>query len=173
MKNILISAALAAVTCTAAPAIAQERVGAHEDWAVYVADKPKECWLVSNAAKVENTRGGKPALNVNRGDILLYVTYLPAQKIIGEVSFGGGYPFKAGQAIKMQIGTATYDLLAEGEYAWSASSDIDTKIRVSMTKGANAVVNAESTRGTKTKDTFSLKGFTAALNDAKKRCGIS
>ena len=173
MKNIIISATLAAATCAITPAIAQERVGAHEDWAVYMADSPKECWLVSNAAKVENTRGGKPALNVNRGDILLYVTYLPGQKIVGEVSFGGGYPFKPGQAIKMQIGTATYDLLAEGEYAWSASSAIDTKIRVSMTKGADAVVRAESSRGTKTKDTFSLKGFTAALNDAKKRCGVS
>jgi hypothetical protein len=172
MKNILISATLAA-TCAMSPAFAQERVSAHEDWAVYTADSPKECWLVSNAAKVENTRGGKPALNVNRGDILLYVTYLPGQKIIGEVSFGGGYPFKAGQAVKLQIGTATYDLLAEGEYAWPATSEIDTKIRVSMTKGADAIVRAESSRGTRTKDTFSLKGFTAALKDAKTRCGVS
>jgi len=173
MKNILISATLASAICAVTPAVAQQRVGAHEDWAVYTADSPKECWLVSNAAKVENTRGGKPALNVNRGDILLYVTYLPAQKIVGEVSFGGGYPFKSGQAIKLEIGTATYDMLADGEYAWSASPEIDTKIRVSMTKGANAVVRAESSRGTKTKDTFSLKGFTAALKDVKSRCGVS
>ena len=173
MKNIIISATLAAVTCAITPAFAQERVGAHDDWAVYTADSPKECWLVSNAAKVENTRGGKPALNVNRGDILLYVTYLPGQKIAGEVSFGGGYPFKTGQAVKLQIGTATYDLLAEGEYAWAASSAIDTQVRVSMTKGSDAVVRAESSRGTKTKDTFSLKGFTAALKDAKARCGVS
>jgi len=173
MKNILISMSLAAATCAVTPAFAQERVGAHEDWAVYTAASPKECWLVTNASKVENTRGGKPALNVNRGDILLYVTYLPGQKIIGEVSFGGGYPFKVGQAVKLQIGSATYDMVPEGEFAWPASSAIDQQIRVAMTKGATAVVRAESTRGTKTKDTFSLKGFTAALKDAKTRCGVS
>jgi hypothetical protein len=173
MKKNILSATLVAATCAMTPAFAQQRVAAHEDWAVYTADSPKECWLVSNAAKVENTRGGKPAPSVKRGDILLYVTYLPGQKIVGEVSFGGGYPFKPGQAIKLQIGSATYDMVPEGEFAWPASSTIDTKIRVSMTKGSEAVVRAESARGTKTKDTFSLKGFTAALNDAKKRCGVS
>lgn len=172
MNKFLFSASVITAAFCASVASAQERVAAFDDWAVYTAANPKECWLVTNAAKVENTRGGKPALNVSRGDILLYVTYLPSQKIIGEVSFGGGYPFKVGQAVKMQIGSSTYDLVPDGEFAWPANSEIDTKIRVSMTRGATAIVRAESTRGTKTKDTFSLKGFTAALNDAKKRCGI-
>ena len=74
--------------------------------------------------------------------------------------------------LKLQIGSAKYDLISKGDYAWSASPEIDTKIRVSMTKGSTAIVTAESQRGTKTKDTFSLRGFTAALKDAKSRCGI-
>jgi L-asparaginase II len=39
-------------------------------------------------------------------------------------------------------------------------------------QGDSLHTQAESTRGTKTKDTFSLRGFTAALKDAKKRCGV-
>lgn len=171
MKKTIITTLVTATTIMT-PAFAQQRVAAFDDWAVYTAESPKECWLVSNVEKVENTRGGKPAPNVKRGDILMYVTYLPAQKIIGEVSFGGGYPFNPGQAVKLQIGSATYDMVPEGEFAWPASSAIDTQIRVSMTKGSDAIVRAQSARGTQTKDTFSLKGFTAALNDAKTRCGI-
>jgi hypothetical protein len=39
-----------------------------------------------------------------------------------------------------------------------------------MKKGAKAILTANSSRGTKTQDTFSLLGFTAAVEDAEKRC---
>ena len=39
-----------------------------------------------------------------------------------------------------------------------------------MKRGKEAVLTARSARGTQTKDTFSLLGFTAALDDARKRC---
>ena len=40
-----------------------------------------------------------------------------------------------------------------------------------MKRGADAVVTARSTRGTQTKDTFSLIGATAMIENAEKRCG--
>jgi invasion protein IalB len=40
-----------------------------------------------------------------------------------------------------------------------------------MKRGASAVISAVSGRGTATKDTFSLSGFTAAVEDTAKRCG--
>ena len=40
-----------------------------------------------------------------------------------------------------------------------------------MKRGANAVLSGRSGRGTNTQDTFSLLGFTAAVEDAAKRCG--
>jgi len=39
-----------------------------------------------------------------------------------------------------------------------------------MKRGANAVLNARSGRGTRTQDTFSLLGFTAAVEEAARRC---
>ena len=152
--------------------LAQKPVASFQDWGVYTSKDPKLCWLSSTASKVENTRNGKPAVNVTRGDIFLFITYLPSKNILGEVSFAGGYPFKAEQMVELQIGSAKYDLIPEGNYAWPANQKIDTKIRVSMTRGSTAVVRAESIRGTKTKDTFSLRGFTAALKATKSRCGI-
>jgi hypothetical protein len=39
-----------------------------------------------------------------------------------------------------------------------------------MKRGATATLTARSSRGTITKDTFSLSGYTAAVDDAAKRC---
>ena len=172
MNKIVFSILIVTISFFGSMASARKRVAVFQDWAVFTADKHKECWLVSAAAKVENTRSGKPAINVTRGNIILWVSILPKQKVYVEVAFTVGYPFKKGKMLKLQIGSAKYDLISKGDYAWSASPEIDTKIRVSMTKGSTAIVTAESQRGTKTKDTFSLRGFTAALKDAKSRCGI-
>ena len=71
----------------------------------------------------------------------------------------------------MDISGNTFELFTEGEWAWPATTDDDSKIITAMKRGADAVVSGESGRGTKTKDTFSLLGFTAAVEDAAKRCG--
>ena len=39
-----------------------------------------------------------------------------------------------------------------------------------MKRGVDAVLTARSSRGTQTKDTFSLLGYTAAVEEAEKRC---
>ena len=59
---------------------------------------------------------------------------------------------------------------AEDEMAWASSAEEDGKIIAAMKRGAKAVVTARSSRGTTTKDTFSLLGFTAAVDEAKNRC---
>ena len=46
----------------------------------------------------------------------------------------------------------------------------DKKMIQAMKRGAKATLTGRSSRGTKTEDTFSLKGFTAAVEDASKRC---
>ncbi len=54
--------------------------------------------------------------------------------------------------------------------AWSASDADDAKIVTAMKRGTDAKLTAFSSRGTKTEDTFSLFGFTAAVEEAEKRC---
>ena len=63
-----------------------------------------------------------------------------------------------------------FALFTEGEWAWARSNDDDTRIISAMKKGARAVLTARSSRGTKTQDTVSLIGFTAAVEDTEKRC---
>jgi invasion protein IalB len=55
--------------------------------------------------------------------------------------------------------------------AWAASEQDDARLITAMKRGSDAVLTARSSRGTQTQDTFSLLGFTAAVEDADARCG--
>ena len=115
-----------------------------------------------------NTKDGNP-VQVRRGDILLFVTFRPSAS--GEISFAGGYPFAGGSTVKLDVDGTTYDLITDGEWAWPGTKDDDAAILSALKKGTTAVLTAKSGKGTQTKDTFSLRGFTAAMEDAAKRCG--
>jgi hypothetical protein len=99
------------------------------------------------------------------------VFYRPSQGAKGQVAFTGGYPFATGSTVNVDISGNEFEMFTEGEWAWTASPSDDAKMVTAMKRGASAVVSAVSGRGTATKDTFSLSGFTAAVEDAEKRCG--
>ncbi len=163
-----------AVSFGAGSVIAQEqstnRVAAETDWSVFVEDNPTECWGVSTPKETVNSRDGR-VVAVNRGQTLLMVFYRPSAGANGQVAFTGGYPFASGSTVNLNISGTTFELFTEGEWAWPATSDDDGKIIAAMKRGADAVLTGKSGRGTQTKDTFSLLGFTAAVEDAAKRCG--
>ena len=159
-------------TASVSASLAQEstnRVAAKTDWSVFVEDDPTECWGVSAPKETVNTKDGR-VVAVRRSDILLFITYRPGSDVKGEVSFTGGYPFAGGSTVSLDISGNKFELFTEGEWAWPASAADDTKIITAMKRGAEAKVSGRSARGTKTTDTFSLLGFTAALDEAETRC---
>ena len=50
------------------------------------------------------------------------------------------------------------------------TSDEDKKIVAAMKRGDRMIVDGQSSRGTATKDTYSLKGFTTAYNAISAKC---
>ncbi|MFY9209857.1 MAG: invasion associated locus B family protein [Aestuariivita sp.] len=172
LTRLMAGLSLAALVSTGA--IAQEestnRVAAKTDWSVFVESDPTECWGVSAPKETVNTRDGR-VVAVQRGDILLFVFYRPGEDVKGQVTFTGGYPFANGSTVSLQVGSNSFELFTEGEWAWPASAADDAKIITAMKRGAQATLTARSSRGTQTVDTFSLLGFTAAVEDAEARCG--
>ena len=69
----------------------------------------------------------------------------------------------------MSTGT-TFTLFTNGEGAWAGSPEEDAKLIAALKSGAEVTISGRSGRGTKTEDTFSLMGFTAAMEEAAKRC---
>lgn len=174
MKTYLAAIVAGALALSVTPTFAQDestnRVNAETDWSVFVEDDPTQCWVVSTPSETVNTRDGR-VVSVQRGEILMFVSFWPGQERLGEVSFTGGYPFADGSTVTMAIGETSFELFTDGEMAWAASPQDDDRIILAMKRGASAVLTARSSRGTQTQDTFSLMGFTAAVEDAETRCG--
>ncbi len=164
-----VSLALLLANAATAQERSDNRVSANTDWSVFVESNPTECWAVSAPKETVNTRDGN-TVDVRRGDIRLIVFYRPSEGVNGQVMFTGGYPFASESTVGVQIGNTTFQMFTQGETAWPASPDEDAKFVVAMKRGSNAVLTARSGRGTQTQDTFSLLGFTAAVEEAARRC---
>ncbi len=172
-RGVAVATMLVGLT-VGASAQAQElaMVEAITDWSVYVDQDPKVCFIVSQPTKSVARRGGQE-VSVNRGDIRFHISVIPGQGVAGEPSFLAGYPLKPESAVKMEIGGTKFEMYPDAavhqEYAWTAPAD-DTALIAAMRKGADAVVTGVSARGTTTIDTFSLRGFTAAVEKAMQLC---
>lgn len=138
-------------------------------WSVFEDSDPRECWAVSAPTETVNTKDGR-VVAVRRGDILLMTFFRPGAGVQGQITFTGGYPFAGGSTVNLNIGGTQFELFTEGEWAWPASAADDAQVLAAMKRGADAVLTARSARGTVTKDTFSLLGYTAAVEEAEKRC---
>ena len=167
------SAALGAMWCASA-VWAQDTIEAPTvpdspvPWTVFVDEDPLQCWVVSEPIEVLNTREGEE-VTVNRDPSFAFISYWPDQNRMGEVSFFGGYPFAEG-SVRVEIGEASFEMFREDDTAWAPSIAADREIIEAMRAGAEAVFVGQSTRGTDTRDTFSLDGFSAAIADAEARC---
>lgn len=149
------------------------RVAVETDWNVFVESDPTSCWVTSIPKETVNTKDGR-VVAVRRGAIQLFVTFIPSNDAKGQISFTGGYPFAPGSQVGLEVGGQVFQLFTDTqtnpEMAWAASEGDDLKIVTALKRGTSANLTARSSRGTSTKDTFSLLGFTAALEDAEKRC---
>lgn len=145
------------------------QVAAKTAWSVFEDKDPRECWAVSAPTETVNTKDGR-VVAVRRGEILLMTFFRPGAGVSGQVAFTGGYKFAENSTVNVNIGGTEFEMFTAGEWGWPANSDDDSKIIAAMKRGATIVLTARSSRGTQTKDTFSLSGYTAAVEEAAKRC---
>jgi hypothetical protein len=168
------TAAVALLCIGASTVVAQEvdMAGSETDWAFYVVDDPRECFIVSKPTEWRAERDGQ-AVTVRRGEIRFYVTMIPGSGVDSEPSFLAGYPLATDQAVEVRVGTAAFQMYPNPdinpEFAWTRPED-DGGLITALRGGAQAVVTGVSARGTTTIDTFSLMGFTAAITEAESLC---
>lgn len=121
------------------------------------------CYMISQPTKSlpENAR---------RGDIYVTVTHRPKMKVKNEVNIIVGYPFQANSSPSAVVGSRSFSMFTEGDGAWLRSPKEDSDIVSAMKSGDSLVFHGTSSRGTNTRDTYSLSGFTAAYNAITKAC---
>jgi invasion protein IalB len=146
--------------------------GTFGDWTAYHyrTKKGPVCYIVSQPKKSEAFRGGKKLARVNRDPVYFLVTNRPADKVRGEVNTIIGYRFKPNSTVKLEIDGSVFTLFTVDDGAWSEGPAVDRRIVAAMKKGRTMRVHGTSARGTRTVDTYSLKGVTAALKRIDELC---
>src|SRR5690606_28517745 len=137
----------------------------YSDWGAYTAAPggKKVCFVISRPTKTLPT-------NVRRDPSYLFISTRPTEKVTEEVSVILGYPAKSSVDGAVEVGGESFVLYAQNDGAWVKNAPDEPKLVTALRGGAEAVVKAESQRGTKTTDTYSLKGVTQALDRAAQEC---
>lgn len=143
----------------------QSLLGEYGDWiAYYYRDSAGPvCYMASTPKKDE----GK---YTKRGDIYVVVTHRPNEKSYNVVNVNAGYPYKRNSETQLKIGAQTFNLFTSGDKAWAMTSQDDKNIVEAMKRGSRMIVNGTSSKGTKTKDTYSLSGFSSAYKAISNKC---
>ena len=175
---VLVAAALAFTPAAIAQETSSNATQNFDNWSAHVLEDQGICFAVSQPLATDNFyEGTDRRKDANRGDIRLFVTFIPESNVNGEVSYRGGYTFKDETPIEIKIGDDVFYLYAlqqdeggDAEVAWARTSAEDAQITAAMRAGAEALVIGHSNRGTRTEDRLSLIGFTAAVEFAETRC---
>ena len=135
-------------------------------WSAFVEGSKSQrvCYMAGVPKKEE----GKYA---SRGATFTMITHRKAGKSRNVVSIRAGYTYKKDSAVIAAIGDKSFTLYTDGGDAW-AENKVDQALVKAMRAGAKMIVKGTSSRGTKTTDTYSLKGFTAAHKAINKACGF-
>jgi invasion protein IalB len=180
--NLHVGLLLAAAMTYPAAALAQSRpaatnpaaqatlLGQYGDWGAYAASPggQKVCFALSKpTASQDNPPNRRTAANV----VYMFVSTRPGEKVKDEVSMLiTGYAFKANTEATVTVGNANFAMYTQNDGAWVKNAAEENQLVESMRKGADAVIKATTSKGTRTTDTFSLKGISQALDRVAQEC---
>jgi len=142
-------------------------LGQFGEWGAYRATPggKKICFALSKPTSATSEPAGR-----SRDPSYAFVSTRPTEKVRNEVSVIVGYPQKTGHDATAAIGSATYSMYTQNDGAWVKNAAEEAQMVETMRKGSDLVVKSESSRGTKTTDTYSLKGIAQALDKVAEEC---
>ena len=123
----------------------------------------KVCYIVSTPIKT-NPDG------LNRGEHALMISNFVGDNTKHEPSVDAGFTFKPKSSVEVIIKDNQYKFFTLENRAWLADGQNGKKLIKDMKNGARILVKSVSSRGTKITDTYSLIGFTKALESIDKAC---
>jgi len=135
------------------------------DWSAYmfIENGSKVCYMISQPKTAQGNYS-------KRGKIYALITHRPAEGSRDVFSYIAGYSYKAGGDASLDVDGKTYTLFTQDETAWAPDAESDRAVARAIRDGSRMVVKGTSSRGTKTTDTFSLKGSSKAYKRINDEC---
>lgn len=150
----------------ASGAESKKLLGTFRDWDAFLLERSDQtiCYMVSMPKDTSPD-------NVRRGQTYVTVTHSPKRKAYDEVNVVAGYPYRDDSTVTFNIDGRNFELFTSGDAAWAYDAESDGRIVGAMKQGATLRVTGLSSRGTTTRDRYSLMGFTAAHKAISNACG--
>ncbi len=142
-------------------------LGQYGEWGAYKATPGGKtvCFALAKPASSTTEPAGR-----SRDASYLFVSTRPAEKVKNEVSAIVGYSQRASADATATIGSTNYAMYTQNDGAWIKNASEETQMIDAMRKGADLVVRSVSGRGTKSSDTYTLKGLAEALDKVAQEC---
>ena len=159
--NILFVGFLSTLAFSAEP----KSLGKYKNWEAFTYNdgKGKVCF-----AQTIPTERSPTKLKIN--EARLFVTFRKEEKIKNEVSVTSGYIYKpASVAAKSGRNEFIFNQ-SKDKFAWIQDQEEEYNLIKVMKKASKLSISASTTNGVKTKELYSMMGFTKAYNTAKKSC---
>ncbi len=146
-----------------------ELLDSFRDWHVYQTGTGPDrlCYALSQPKELTPK-------NVTRGSVYFLISTWPGRKVRNEPSVVPGYQYKDGAKTEVQIGMDKFTFFTKNDGAtggaWMENPADERKLIEAMKKGSAMSISGTSTRGTATKDNYSLAGISAALDKLDQGC---
>ena len=146
-------------------AVEPKSLGKYKNWEsfVYNDGKGKVCF----AQTIPTERSPK---NFKRDESRLFVTFRKEEKIKNEISTTSGYAYKQSSVIANSGKNQFLFSESQGKFAWIPDGEEEFNLIKIMKKASKLSISASDLSGKKTKDLYSMMGFTKAYNTAKQSC---
>jgi hypothetical protein len=157
----------AAPAATVAGGVKPTLLGQYGDWGAYSASPggKKICFAIAKPSSSETNPPNRP-----RNPAYMFISSRPADRVSNEVSIIIGYPFKPNSEPSVDIGSTSFALYTQQDGAWIKNAADEAHVVEAMRAGQSAVVKGMSAKGTRTTDTFSLRGLSQALDRTDQDC---
>lgn len=169
---VLLVAPLMFPTAQAAEPSGAMLTATFRDWFVYRAGAGDEL----NCFALSKLRSSDPG-NIERGENAFLVSTWPERNNQHEPSIVPGYPYRESEdsVVRVQIGRDQFEfglIRNDGDRggAWMEEDAQEGRLINAMKAGATMVVTGTAASGTLTRDTYSLAGITAALENIESNC---
>ena len=158
---------------SATPQVVMECPGlkSFKNWCAgeYKGNGAKSCIMIS----IPIDEKGEPSYK-SRGEVVATIYHIPSEDSTGVVYITTGYIYEKDTIVTLRIDkNKEHEFnVIEDDSAFSDDENVDKQLIVEMKKGNKMKVIGFSSRGTKTTDSYSLAGFSAAYTYISNLCNV-
>ena len=139
-------------------------LGKFKNWETFVYSDGKGKICFAQTIPLERT-----PKNFKRNPSRLFVTFRKSENIKNEISVTSGHEYKSA-SVTAKSGKNEFSFFSQGNFAWLIDGEEEFNLIKTMKKASKLSITGTARNGSKTKDMYSMMGFTKAYNSAKKTC---